>query len=118
MAWSCPRSSDAAIPGWVRSRGRPGFIFRSRIHLEGAFNLEDDLGLDQREPVLHARLEFMTTPSQGVALEYFGYGRENGAQLARTITYQTRIRLTREREFHDTRLDLRLRGPTLFLRMR
>jgi hypothetical protein len=54
---------------------------------EGSFNLEDDLGLDQREPVAHARFEFLTTPHQQVVLDWFGYTRENELSIARSITY-------------------------------
>ncbi len=56
----------------------------------GSFNLEDDLGLDQRQPVVHARLDFLTTADQGVALEYFGYRRENETRISRRIVYEDR----------------------------
>lgn len=54
---------------------------------DGSFSLEDDLGLDQRHPVAIARFEWLTTPTQGLAVEYFGYGRENEISLSRRIVF-------------------------------
>ena len=38
----------------------------------GTFSLEDDLGLDDRQPVAHVRFEYATEPKQALWLEYFG----------------------------------------------
>jgi hypothetical protein len=54
---------------------------------DGSFNLEDDLGLDQRHPVAIFRLEYLTTPTQGLWVEYFGYRRENELRLSRQIVF-------------------------------
>ena len=54
----------------------------------GTFNLENDLGLDDRQPVAHVRFEYATAPKQALWLEYFGYARDNEAALARTIVYE------------------------------
>lgn len=50
-------------------------------------NLEDDLGLDDVQPVSHARLDFLVGDSQGFSFEYFGYRRSNGRVLARDIDF-------------------------------
>lgn len=57
----------------------------------GSVNLEDDLGLDQRQPVSHARLDFLLGESQGFSLEYFGYQRVNSARLARSIEFDGQV---------------------------
>ena len=55
----------------------------------GSFNLEDDLGLDDRHPVGHVRFDVLTTPGRGQALslEYFGFDRENEVRVDRSIVY-------------------------------
>lgn len=57
---------------------------------EGSFNLEDDLGLDSRQPVAHVRMDVLTTPErgQGLSLEYFGFDRENEVGIERSIVYE------------------------------
>lgn len=57
----------------------------------GRFNLEDDLGMDQRSPVSHARLDFLVGDSQGFRLEYFGYHRSNSRTLAREIEFDGEV---------------------------
>ena len=56
----------------------------------GTFSLEDDLGLDDRQPVAHVRFEYATAPKQALWLEYFGYSRRNEARLARSIVHDGR----------------------------
>lgn len=53
----------------------------------GRVNLEDDLGLDQVQPVSHARLDFLVGEAQGFSFEYFGYRRSNRRVLARDIDF-------------------------------
>lgn len=57
----------------------------------GRVDLEDDLGLDQRQPVTHARLDFLVGRSQGLSLEYFGYRRANATQLSRTFEFDGQV---------------------------
>ncbi|MFY2763064.1 hypothetical protein [Arenimonas sp. MALMAid1274] len=57
----------------------------------GTVNLERDLGLDQREPVTHARLDFLVGESQGLSLEYFGYRRSNETRLSRQIEFDGQV---------------------------
>jgi hypothetical protein len=71
---------DVASDTTISARAQSG-----EYGAEGSFNLEDDLGLDDRQPVAHARFEMLTTPSQAISLEWFAYSRENEASLARTI---------------------------------
>src|SRR5688500_268527 len=56
---------------------------------EGAFNFEDDLGLDSRQPVAHVRFDVLTTPGRGQALslDYFGFDREHEVRIDRSIVY-------------------------------
>lgn len=93
-------SDEAATPSpldrWSLSLGAFRAISDTTIHAragvgdytaEGSFNLEDDLGLDQRDPVLQMRLELLTTPDQQVVLDWFAYEQENELSIARSITY-------------------------------
>lgn len=75
-------SSDTTISAGARSNG---------YDLSGQLNLERDLGLDRRQPVSHARVDFLVGKRQGLSLEYFGFDRANRARLARDIEYQGRI---------------------------
>lgn len=59
--------------------------------VSGQVNLERDLGLDRRQPVTHARVDFLAGERQGISLEYFGYNRANRAVLARDIQYDGRV---------------------------
>lgn len=60
------------------------------VAASGQVNLERDLGLDRRQPVSHARLEFLAGDHQGLSLEYFGFNRSNRVALARDIQYDGR----------------------------
>jgi hypothetical protein len=53
----------------------------------GSVNLEDDLGLDDVQPVSHARLDFLVGESQGFSFDYFGYRRSNSKTLSRDIDF-------------------------------
>ena len=57
----------------------------------GQVRLERDLGLDRRQPVTHARVDFLAGDHQGLSLEYFGFNRANRAELARDIEYEGRV---------------------------
>lgn len=57
----------------------------------GSVNLEDDLGLDQVQPVSHARLDFLVGGSHGFSFDYFGYRRSNRRMLARDIDFNGQI---------------------------
>ncbi|KFN47642.1 hypothetical protein N790_07710 [Arenimonas malthae CC-JY-1] len=56
----------------------------------GRVNLEDDLGLGARQPVSHARLDWLLGERQGLSLEYFGFDRGNTVRLDRDIEYDGR----------------------------
>lgn len=56
-------------------------------HADGSFNLEDDLGLDDRTPVGLVRFDRRITPDQSLSLEYFGFDRENEVGITRRIVY-------------------------------
>lgn len=56
----------------------------------GALNLERDLGLDQVEPVLRWRLEWLPGGRHGLALDAVGYRRSRTTTLARDIVYDDR----------------------------
>jgi hypothetical protein len=59
--------------------------------VSGRLNLERDLGLDRRQPVSHARMDFLLGGHQGLSLEYFGFRRANRARLARDFEYDGRV---------------------------
>ena len=76
-----PRS-DTTISAGARAGG---------FDLAGRVNLERDLGLDRRQPVTHARVDFLAGDHQGLSLEYFGFSRANRVLLARDIAYDGRV---------------------------
>jgi len=57
----------------------------------GSVNLEDDLGLDQVQPVSHARVDFLLDESHGFSVDYFGYRRSNRSTLSRDIEFNGQI---------------------------
>lgn len=59
--------------------------------LAGRLNLERDLGLDRRQPVSHARVDFLVGDHQGLTLEYFGFNRANRAVLSRDFAFDGRL---------------------------
>lgn len=53
----------------------------------GDFNLEDDLGFQDRKGVPRARLDFLVGDSQGFSLDYYSINRTRTKSLARSISY-------------------------------
>ncbi|MHB1056969.1 MAG: autotransporter outer membrane beta-barrel domain-containing protein [Rhodanobacter sp.] len=53
----------------------------------GDFNLERDLGFDDRKGVPRARLDFLVGDSQGFSLDYYGLKRTRSKSLGRSISY-------------------------------
>lgn len=54
----------------------------------GRVSLESDLGLDQRQPVTHIRLDVLIGEAQGLSLEHFAYRRSASRELARELVFQ------------------------------
>lgn len=53
----------------------------------GDFNLENDLGFDDRNNVARARLDFLLGDSQGFSLDYYSVNRSRSKSLTRDISY-------------------------------
>lgn len=91
-----PRPLDKASLWLGGFQARSDTTFSARGAMQGqsgvgSVNLEDDLGLDQRQPVSHARLDFLLGQSQGISLEYFGYHRANSQRLSRTFEFDGQV---------------------------
>lgn len=57
------------------------------ISAAGTVNLEDDLGMDPSQPVVHVRMDFLGRGTHGLSLEYFGFKQANRLALARDIEF-------------------------------
>jgi len=70
--------SDTTLTATARFQG---------LSTSASLNLEDDLGLDDVQPVSHARVDFLLGESQGFSFEYFGYRRSNRRAISRDFDF-------------------------------
>lgn len=70
--------SDTTLTATARFQG---------LSTSASLNLEDDLGLDDVQPVSHARVDFLVGESQGFSFEYFGYRRSNRQAISRDFDF-------------------------------
>lgn len=89
-AWSLSLGGfDTTSDTTLRARAQAG-----EYDASGHINLERDLGLDRRQPVVQARLDVLVGERNGLGFEYFGFERGNRVRLARDIEYDGRTYAT------------------------